>query len=99
MSATRRRIIKVLGISADPKLIVARAMKQLDRGKVILVPDNWFLTNHLAIKFADFMRLLGGKLSLWIPSAFFHWFLNGEEVQAGLRNAPKLPPTDRDEPR
>jgi short-subunit dehydrogenase len=98
MSPTSRRIVKMLGISMDPKLIVARAMKQLDRGKVILVPDNWFLTNHLVIKVADVIRLLGGKLSLLLPSALFHWVLNGEEVQATFRNAPKLRSTDQDEP-
>jgi hypothetical protein len=98
MSATSRRIVKMLGISMDPKRIVARAMKQLDRGKVILVPDNWFLTNHVVVKVADVIRLLGGKLSLLLPSALFHWVLNGEEVQATLRNAPKLRSTDQDEP-
>lgn len=41
---------------------------------------------------------VGGKLSRLLPSALFHWVLDGEEVQATFRNAPKLRSTDQDEP-
>ena len=77
----RRRLIKLLGVSMDPAVIVARSLEKFDRGKVILVPDTWTFLNIYTLKFTDLIRLIGGKLSLLLPSAFFHWFLDGKEAR------------------
>jgi short-subunit dehydrogenase len=75
----RRRLIKLLGVSMAPREIVAQALKQFDRGKLILVPDTWTFLNIYALKFTDLIRLIGGKISVFAPSGFFYWFLDGEE--------------------
>ncbi len=86
ISPTRRRLIKMLGVSMDPQAIVARSLQQFDRGKLILVPDTWTFLNIFTLKSTDLIRLIGGKLSLLGPSGFFHWFLNGEGARAGQRD-------------
>ncbi len=85
ISSARRRFIKLLGVSMEPRVIVAEALKQLDRGKLILVPDTWTFLNIYTLKFTDLIRLIGGKLSILAPSRFFHWFLDGEGARAGQR--------------
>ena len=85
ISPTRRRFIKMLGVSMQPRVIVAQALKQLDRGKLILVPDTWTFLNIYTLKFTDLIRLIGGKLSLLAPSGFFHWFLDGEGARASQK--------------
>ena len=82
-TSARRRVIKLLGVSMDPAAIVARSLDKFDRGKVILVPDTWTFLNIYTLKFTDLIRLIGGKLSILLPSAFFHWFLDGKESRAG----------------
>lgn len=81
----RRRLIKLLGASMDPAAIVEQALRQLERGKLILVPDTWMFVNIYALKFSDFLRLIGGRLSIMAPSAFFHWFMDGEGARAGQK--------------
>ena len=81
----RRRFIKILGASMAPRAIVAQSLDQLERGKVILVPDTWTFLNIYALKFMDLIRLMGGKLSMQIPSNFFSWFMNGEGSRAGQK--------------
>ncbi len=88
LSPGRRKLAKLIGVSMAPRLIVARAMKQLDRGKAILVPDTFFFINHLGMKFFDFLRFLGGNLMRRAGSRLFYWFLNGDEVQAGIQSKP-----------
>jgi len=83
ISPARRRFIKILGVSMEPRAIVARALKQFDRGKLILVPDTWTFLNIYTLKFTDLFRLIGGKLSILAPSSFFHWFLDGDGARAG----------------
>jgi short-subunit dehydrogenase len=85
ISPARRRLIKMLGVSMEPRTIVARALKQFDRGKLILVPDTWTFLNIFTLKSTDLIRLIGGKLSLLAPSGFFHWFLDGEGARANQR--------------
>jgi short-subunit dehydrogenase len=85
ISPARRRFIKILGVSMEPRAIVARALMQFDRGKVILVPDTWTFLNIITLKFIDLTRLIGGKLSLLAPSGFFNWFMDGEGARASQR--------------
>jgi short-subunit dehydrogenase len=85
ISPARRRFIKILGVSMPPRAIVAQALKQFDRGKLILVPDTWTFLNIYTLKFTDLMRLIGGKLSILAPSSFFSWFLDGEGARAGQK--------------
>ncbi|GEM_PF-6347620 len=89
ITPTRRRFIKWLGVSMEPRAIVEQALKQLDRGKLILVPDTWTFLNIYTLKFTDLMRLIGGKLSLLAPSRFFHFFMDGEGARAGQRVRPR----------
>lgn len=89
ISTGRRRLIKMLGVSMEPRLIVSRALEQFDRGKLILVPDTWTFLNIFTLKATDLIRLVGGKLSLLAPSAFFHWFLDGEGARANQREKPR----------
>ena len=83
----RRRLIKALGVSMDPATIVAQALAQLERGRLILVPDTWTFLNIYTLKSTDLIRLIGGRLSLVVPSRFFHWFLDGEGARAGQKEA------------
>ena len=89
ISSSRRRFIKILGVSMQPRAIVARALKQFDRGKLILVPDTWTFLNIFTLKSTDLIRLIGGKLSLLAPSGFFHWFLDGEGARASQGEGPR----------
>jgi hypothetical protein len=73
----------------EPRLIVARALQQFDRGKLILVPDTWTYLNIFALKFTHLIRLMGGKLSLLAPSGFFHWFMDGDGSRSGQRERQK----------
>lgn len=86
ISSGRRRFIKAIGASMEPEAIVAQSLEQLDRGKLILVPDTWTFLNIYALKFTDFLRLIGGKLSILAPSRFFHWFMDGEGSRAGQKD-------------
>jgi short-subunit dehydrogenase len=83
ISLARRRLIKALGVSMAPRETVTQMLKQLDRGKVILLPDSWTFLNLLTLKVTDLTRFIGGKLSILLPSSFFHWFLDGEDSRAG----------------
>ncbi len=85
ITPARRRFIKILGVSMEPSTIVAQALAQLDRGKLILVPDTWTFLNIYTLKFTDLIRLIGGKFSRLAPSRFFHWFMDGEGARAGQR--------------
>ena len=85
ITPARRRFIKLLGASMDPEAIVSQALRQLDRGKLILVPDTWFFINIYALKCMDLIRLVGGRLSVIMPSRFFGWFMNGEGARAGQK--------------
>ncbi len=85
ITPARRRLIKTLGASMEPTAIVSQALKQLDRGKLILVPDTWLFINIYALKFMDLLRLVGGRFSIVVPSRFFHWFMNGEGARAGQK--------------
>lgn len=85
ISPTRRRLIKLIGASMEPRAIVEGALKQLDRGKMILVPDTWIFLNIFALKFTDLMRLAGGRISILVQSSFFGWFMDGEGSQARRR--------------
>ena len=87
ITPARRRLIKLLGVSMEPRAIVARALEQLDRGKLILVPDTWTFLNIFTLKSTDLIRLVGGKLSILAPSRFFHWFLDGEGARAGQKES------------
>ena len=88
ITAARRRFIKGLGASMAPKAIVEQALKQLERGKLILVPDTWFFINIYALKCMDLIRLIGGRFSILVPSRFFHWFMNGDGARAGQKDRP-----------
>ena len=83
ITPARRRFIKLIGVSMEPTAIVARALSQFDRGKLILVPDTWTFLNIYTLKSTDLIRLIGGKLSLLAPSSFFRWFMDGEGARAG----------------
>ena len=72
----------------EPSTIVARALKQFERGKLILVPDTWTFLNIYTLKLTDLIRLIGGKLSILAPSSFFHWFLDGEGARASQKERP-----------
>lgn len=85
ITPARRRFIKVIGASMDPEAIVEQSLEQLDRGKLILVPDTWTFLNIYALKFMDFLRFVGGKLSIVAPSRFFGWFMNGEGSRANQK--------------
>lgn len=80
LSPARRRLAKLLGVSMAPAKIVARVMRQIDRGGVTLVPDTPVLINRFALKMLDLMRFLGGKWSLRLTSWVFGAILDGEEV-------------------
>ncbi|MFK7899074.1 MAG: SDR family NAD(P)-dependent oxidoreductase [Myxococcota bacterium] len=83
ITPTRRRLIKLLGASMEPRAIVEGALEQLERGKLMLVPDTWTFLNIYTLKFTDLMRLIGGKFSIITQSAFFSWFMDGEGSKAG----------------
>ena len=85
ITPARRRLIKRLGASMEPAAIVAQALEQLERGRLILAPDTWLFTNLFALKFSDLLRLIGGRLSILAPSRFFHWFMDGEGARAGQK--------------
>lgn len=82
ITPARRRLIKRLGASMEPSAIVAQALSQLEREKLILVPDTWMFVNIFALKCSDLFRLIGGKPSVITPSRFFHWFMDGEGARA-----------------
>lgn len=89
ITPARRRFIKLIGVSMEPRDIVARALKQFDRGKLILVPDTWTFLNIYTLKSTDLIRFIGGKLSILAPAWFFHWFMDGEGARAGQRERPR----------
>lgn len=84
LSPARRRLAKLVGVSMAPEKIVAKVMRQLDRGGVTLVPDTPVFINRIALKFLDLMRFFGGKWSLRVTSWVFGAILDGEEVTREL---------------
>lgn len=83
ITPARRRIIKAIGASMEPSAIVSGALKQFDKGKLILAPDTWTFLNIYTLKFTDLMRLVGGRVSIVMQSGFFGWFMDGEGSREG----------------
>lgn len=87
LSDGNRSLAKRLGVSMAPEKIVRQCLKQLERGRLVLVPDGLFPINLLVVKLLDFSRFFGGKLQLRLWSWVFGRFLDGDEVRDSLNSS------------
>ncbi len=83
LSPASRRRAKLFGGSMYPRLIVARALRQLEQGRWVLIPDAPVPVNAAAVALSEASRVTRSTRLARLWSTFFEGFLDGHEVGRG----------------
>ncbi len=86
LSPANRILAKAIGGSMDPARIVRSALRQVEQGRWVCVPDYVLPVNQLAVWTLDTFRGFGGSSAAFLSSSLFGLLLDGDEVKAAPQN-------------